>query len=149
MTPLDWISAELHHLDRRKNGMALATTHRDTNGRFVKGHPGGPGRPRRPVEQEYLATLSNAVTLSVWEQIVQRAVADALQGDARSREWLARYVLGDQTPSLVQLAADEQLGLTAEGDIASFAMQRKVLAGHQQFKLAVIDLLTQHGVPTP
>jgi hypothetical protein len=36
---------------------------RDEHGRFLKGHPGGPGRPRRAIEREYLGVIGKAVTL--------------------------------------------------------------------------------------
>ena len=36
---------------------------RDPLGKFAKGNPGGPGRPRRTVEREYLAALSDALPL--------------------------------------------------------------------------------------
>jgi hypothetical protein len=44
---------------------------RDDNGRFAKGNPGGPGRPRRAVEADYLAALSQAVPLEKWRDIVE------------------------------------------------------------------------------
>jgi hypothetical protein len=50
---------------------------RDANGQFTKGNPGGPGRPRRSVERDYLATLSEAVTLNDWAQICKSAVEKA------------------------------------------------------------------------
>jgi hypothetical protein len=66
---------------------------RTERGRFAKGCAGGPGRPRRAVEGEYLATLSGAVPADRWRAIVERAVADAIAGDARARDWLSRYLL--------------------------------------------------------
>ena len=48
------------------------------NGRFQKG---GPGRPRRAIESDYLATLSEAVPLSVWQEIVAKAVDEGREGD--------------------------------------------------------------------
>jgi hypothetical protein len=36
----------------------MAADHRDAqNGRFLPGYPGGPGRPRRAIEADYLAAL--------------------------------------------------------------------------------------------
>lgn len=67
---------------------------RRSNGTFLPGHPGGPGRPRREVERRYLAVLSEEVTPEKWQQIVRVAAADALAGDARAREWLGLYLVG-------------------------------------------------------
>src|SRR5438552_1917295 len=65
------------------------------NGRFMKGGPGGPGRPARHVEEDYLQAFS-AVSLADWKMVIKRALADAKKGDSRARDWLSRYILGDQ-----------------------------------------------------
>jgi hypothetical protein len=68
--------------------------YRHDNGRFAKGNRGGPGRPRRVVEANYLAALFDAVPLDTWERICDQAVAQALRGDHRAREWLSNYLIG-------------------------------------------------------
>ncbi len=88
---------------------------RDKKGRFARGNPGGPGRPPRPIEREYLATLSNQVSIDVWRRIVDKAVKDAEGGDARAREWLAKYLLGEMT--LTELAKRERMGITADAEL--------------------------------
>lgn len=85
---------------------------RDENGRFTAGNPGGPGRPRRAIERQYLAALSDAIPLDEWRAIVSRAVQDAKDGDAKAREWLSRYALGAEPLTFTQLAALEHLGVT-------------------------------------
>jgi hypothetical protein len=50
----------------------MESTH-TSNGRFAVGNPGGPGRPRRAIEREYLAALSDTVSLGDWREIVERA----------------------------------------------------------------------------
>jgi len=67
---------------------------RSTNGRFAIGNPGGPGRPQRATERHYLAVLAEEVPLETWRAICLRAVADAKKGDAKAREWIAKYLLG-------------------------------------------------------
>jgi hypothetical protein len=94
-----------------KNRMSTSTD-RDANGRFRPGHPGGPGRPRRAVEADYLATLSDAVPLDRWRAIVARAVEDAEQGDAKARAWLTDHLIG-------KLAGDPLLMLAA-AELAEF-----------------------------
>ena len=69
----------------------------------------GNGRPRqrRPIEREYLATLNAAVPLDTWQAICKRAADDALAGDARARDWLAKWLLGIESRLLTTLAAEE------------------------------------------
>lgn len=67
---------------------------RDTNGRFVAGTVGGPGRRPRQSEQEYLATMERVFSQDVWEAIAERAACDAIDGDARARQWASDYLLG-------------------------------------------------------
>jgi hypothetical protein len=101
------------------------STDRDTNGRFLPGHPGGPGRPRRAVEADYLAMLSETVPLDRWRAIVGRAVEDAEKGDAKAREWLAAYLVGKPAgDALLILAAGERAEFDPIEDKAdSFALR--------------------------
>src|SRR5262249_55014346 len=75
--------------DRR---MSDSNNGRDSTGRFAAGNAGGPGRPRRAVEREFLSALSDAISLEDWQDIVKTAVAAAKQGDSRARDWVTRYV---------------------------------------------------------
>ena len=81
---------------------------RNTNGTFAPGNPGGPGRPRRGVERQYLATFAAAVTLDDWRAIIGKAVADAKAGDAKARDWLSKYLVGDEPLALVELTEELQ-----------------------------------------
>jgi hypothetical protein len=67
---------------------------RTGNGRFTFGNRGGPGRPRRATEKDYLAVLTEEVPPEEWRAICRRAALDAKAGDARARDWIARYLLG-------------------------------------------------------
>ncbi len=67
---------------------------RDSNGRFVPGSPGGPGRKPREVEKEYMTTMETVVSGEAWRAIVERATTDAIAGDAKARTWLSGYLLG-------------------------------------------------------
>lgn len=98
---------------------------RNENGRFAPGNPGGPGRPRRAVEQDYLAALGDAVTLSAWKKVVARALADAEAGDPRARDWITKHVIGDSPPRLIELAAREQRGETPAEEISALADQQE------------------------
>ncbi len=81
---------------------------RDDNGRFAPGNPGGPGRPRRAIEADYLAALSETVTMDASREIVETAVDQARGGDAKAREWVGSYLAGKPTGNaLRRLAAAE------------------------------------------
>jgi hypothetical protein len=67
---------------------------RDASGRFAPGNPGGPGRPPRQTETEYLRAVQRACSVEDVTAIAARAVWQARGGDARAREWLSRYLLG-------------------------------------------------------
>ena len=90
---------------------------RNANGQFAEGNPGGPGRPRRSVERDYLATLSDTVTTDAWAQICARAVEDAKGGDAKAREWLTRHCIGKEPQSLMELAVKESRGVSSEDEV--------------------------------
>ena len=98
---------------------------RDGNGRFTLGHPGGPDRPRRSVEREYLRVVLTVCSLERWAQIVERAACDAAAGDAKAREWIARYVIGSpayQAPCPFDVAVEDEAGIDA---VANAAFLRK------------------------
>ena len=98
---------------------------RDNYGRFATGGPGGPGRPRRCVELDYLAVLGDTITLDDWREVVVRAVSDAKRGDARARDWLTKYLVGNEPPQLVELAAREQRGATVDEMVDEFAHKQE------------------------
>jgi hypothetical protein len=70
------------------------STYRHDNGRFAFGNRGGPGRPRRTVEAQYLTALREAVPIETWTKVCETAVAQAVAGDAKAREWLGSYLIG-------------------------------------------------------
>ena len=110
---------------------------RDNQGRFSKGNPGGPGRPRRAVEEDYLAALSDQLSIERWENIVTRAIEDAENGDHRARDWIARYALGPSPKvaemglqgalRLFQLAVDEAREKTVEDKIENRVANDRLL----------------------
>lgn len=67
---------------------------RHPNGKFAPGNRGGPGRPTREAEEQYLARLSTEVSMEDWIQITRRAIEDAKDGDWRARNWLSDYLMG-------------------------------------------------------
>ena len=96
-------------LKRQLNG----GDHRDAKGRFAYGHPGGPGRPRRAVEQDYLHTLSAACPPQRLAGIIATLVAAAERGDQSATQILLRYLIGTPSaaPTLTQMAIAEMANM--------------------------------------
>ena len=66
---------------------------RDESGRFAKGNPGGPGRPRG--QREVLRrAVEGAVTPEHVSAIVRRQVRSALEGNLASAKFVVGYVCG-------------------------------------------------------
>src|SRR5262245_34063085 len=87
---------------------------RDINGRFKRGYGGGPGRPCRQTEQTYLHVLIETVPPDQWRKVCEKALAQALEGDAKAREWLANYLIGRPTQAVeVNETRDSPLSLDA------------------------------------
>ncbi len=72
----------------------MAAAIRDPRGRFQIGTMGGPGRPPRATEENYLLALVDACPLETWAEIVEKAVSDAREGDDKARHWLASFLIG-------------------------------------------------------
>ena len=90
-------------------------------------------KKRRPIEREYLATLNGAVPLDTWQAICKRAADDALAGDARARDWLAKWLLATDTRPLTTLVAEE-FGTTLEAAAESelTARRQKIEDGQRE-----------------
>lgn len=82
---------------------------RDKSGRFLPGTDGGPGRPTRQGEADYLRMLTDGVSAQDWQKIVSRAVKDAVKGDYRARAWIGDYLLGKPVQTIKLAAADQAL----------------------------------------
>ena len=67
------------------------------SGQFKGGNQAavGHGRPRKPAP-EYLAAVAEELSLDDWRAIIKSAIADAKNGDHRSREWVTRLFLDAQ-----------------------------------------------------
>ncbi|MGH8532687.1 MAG: hypothetical protein ACREV1_08170 [Gammaproteobacteria bacterium] len=61
-------------------------------------------------------------SLDDWQAIVGRAVTDANGGDAKVREWLARYLIGIAeavAPRLFEMAIEAEAGIDPVEEAAS------------------------------
>jgi hypothetical protein len=103
----------------------MAKAAHDKRKRVTAGNPGGAGRPRRLIEREYLRALNEAVSLEDWQGVVRAAVAQAKEGDGKARDWLARYLIGDDPPRLIDLFVDD---MVVAGGIGTELL--KALIGH-------------------
>ena len=92
---------------------------RDHMGRFAVGNGGGPGRPKRQAEEDYLQTLSERVPLALWAEIVDKAASDAAAGDAKvlvsvdSSTWQVRMIRSwvVEARALVPWSATTRIGM--------------------------------------
>jgi len=107
----------------------MSTTTRTDRGRFARGNPGGPGRPRRQTEAAYLRVMMDACPLDAWEAIVRAAVARAEAGDHQARQWLTRYLVGEAeatAPRPTEVLIDELLDIDPPMDAAARRLAKKV-----------------------
>jgi hypothetical protein len=86
---------------------------RNKDGTFATGNPGGPGRPRRSVEKDYMRTLAETCPPDVWQEICLAAVRKAKLGDPVARAWLSKYVMGEMRLSGL-LTEQERLAMMVE-----------------------------------
>lgn len=113
---------------------------RNSNGTFAAGNPGGPGRPRRIVEREYLGAMFDAISIEEWREIIVRAIEDAKAGDAKARDWLTRYVLGTAPRTPAELAADEG-DLAVEQEIELLRRERAATRAEKRRMSTLAELL--------
>jgi hypothetical protein len=104
---------------------------------------------RRPGEHGYLGAVNAAVTLNVFRQIALGAVEDAKNGDAKARDWLTTRLLGDKRLSLMELAANEQAGMTVDAVIdaeTADAMEQKLPASSEAGRRSMSTAPTVHDI---
>ena len=128
---------------------------RDDVGRFSTGNNYGQGRPPRAVERDYLAVLSERLSLDDWREVVSRAVQDARSGDAKARDWLSRYALGTEPMSLTALALRERMQVSSEAEIAALVEREttppderlldEAVRGSSLLKVAANKVITWDG----
>ena len=65
---------------------------RTKDGKFVKGHGVKGGRPKS-VNTDYAKLIRDCLTPTAAFEIIDKAIGDAKQGDARARAWLFSHVV--------------------------------------------------------
>jgi hypothetical protein len=140
-------------------------SHRDAQGRFIGGNPGGPGNPFARQVAEMRKALLSCVTYEEMRIIGGQLVVKAKMGDLAAIKLLFQYVIGKPTDSVnpdtldLQEMEQYQQGMTPEqmqelmtgrrqepGELVELVrMLLPVFA--EQFKNAVVDSL--QGKPPP
>jgi len=106
---------------------------RDRKGRFAEGSAGGPGRPPRQTERDYLRATLTGCSVDDWVEIVRQAVTSAKAGDAKARDWLSQYMLGNPVgiaPTSFDLAVDDAAGVDP---VETRAAQKRMLESINKF----------------
>ena len=67
---------------------------RDSKGRFTKGNRAAAARTSRRTESAYLQATVTKVPVTQWQEVVAKALDDALAGDMHARRWLSDYIIG-------------------------------------------------------
>ena len=74
---------------------------RNAKGQFVKGHKlsvgNSGGRPRRSVEEQYLARLATNIDQNDFDMMIQSALSRAKAGDVACLRLLLQYLIGMPT----------------------------------------------------
>ena len=73
---------------------------RGSDGRFTAGNNGGPGRPRRDTEREYLAAFQRALSAEDLEAVTRSVLECALAGNVAACRLLFEYAIGKPTEKL-------------------------------------------------
>jgi hypothetical protein len=80
-------------------------------------------------ESDRLETLREVVTADAWRAVCMRALKQAVDGDARAREWLAKYLLpevgnGDNADEIPRDTEAGLLALRSDPDYLQFLRMR-------------------------
>jgi len=95
----------------RLDGQDTVRPGRLRNGKFAPGNSGGPGRPSRVTERDFLAATVGACSVTDWIEVVVQAVVDAKAGDPQARAWLGKHLLPEPTGNrLHEMAMDAAAG---------------------------------------
>jgi hypothetical protein len=129
-------SKNLYFHESVSSGSKTMSQTYERNGRFVKGGLPGPGRPKGArAPSDYLVRLKDKVPFETWDAVCDKAIAQALDGDARAREWLANYLIGRP---LQAVALAEPVGSGVTLSMFLSALREAVPDPEAQYKLAAV-----------
>jgi len=95
---------------------------RQKNGRFAEGNCGGPGRPPRKTERDYLLVFESTVTPERWQKVLAKILENA-----ESAEFLAKYMLGNKQGLSEALTPEEKLQVAEARSPSEAALARMML----------------------
>ena len=83
---------------------------------------------RKKFEMSYLEAMADIVTLADWEQIVVRAVNDAVEGDDKARGWLSDYLIGKPITRIASIAqvSNSQMGEDERAEYLAAIFQTQI-----------------------
>ena len=65
------------------------------------------GRPKRVHELRYLSIMHRLCPPETWAAITEKAIQQALEGDATARAWLSKYHLPEKIDQFAELDGDD------------------------------------------
>ena len=83
---------------------------------------------RKKFEMSYLEAMADIVTLADWEQIVVRAVNDAVGGDSKARTWISDYLIGKPITRIASIAqvSNSQMGEDERAEYLAAIFQTQI-----------------------
>jgi len=120
---------------------------RDDNGRFVKGHPGGPGRPPNPVAAA-MGDLDR-LGLEAAQRVIGVIVEQALEGNLRAAEMVLQRVWPVRRNRPIAVADgnsetdDEPYTIAEHGAIASAMLDGQIAPQEAQAAARVLKSLQE------
>ena len=91
-------------LESVTNGEVEMVATRSEKGRFVKGGPAGPGRPKRT---DYTELLRATLTKEDATEIFKKAIHQAKEGNHAARSWVCSFLMSP-APKTLKLEHEEQ-----------------------------------------
>ncbi len=86
----------------------------------------------------YLKALSDRVSIEEWKSIIQRAIKDALLGDAKARAWLSSYLIGTPIQRIAASLMVTEERFTKAERLSAIELMREGLIGDSTILEAVI-----------
>ena len=134
------------------------TAQRDTNGRFARGNPGGPGNPHAERTEKLRAALITAVNAADVKRIIRAMVLNAEEGDVQAAALVLDRTLGKpRTPidvnAEVAMASQvehiyDQLSARDPGEIAEEIALMDIAADIFAHQFAASHGVSIEGGPT-
>ncbi|MBN9088499.1 MAG: hypothetical protein J0J01_16470 [Reyranella sp.] len=120
---------------------------RDANGRFVKGHPGGPGRPRNPVVNAIAEFDRRGIEVA--QRLIDVIEKQGLEGNLRAAEMVLQRVWPvrrNRPIEVVNTDPDEDVGpytIVAHGAVASSMLDGEITPNEAHAAARVLKLLQE------